>query len=88
MTSELSSVSIILVVAAPSLLFLMLLPTLLELRKPRDAGPRRIMDDLSWKAGVQGWPSNMRNMEKLEKFDAGLVVSLGKLFAVLPNLDS
>ncbi len=40
-------VAIIIVVGAPTLLGLMLLPTILELRKPSDAGPRLILPDFS-----------------------------------------
>lgn len=45
MTLELSLMLTLTVLGAPSLLLVMLLPTILELRKPKDAGPRLIMPD-------------------------------------------
>jgi hypothetical protein len=38
---------VILVFGTPLLLFFMLLPSFLELKKPKDAGPRLIMPDAS-----------------------------------------
>jgi hypothetical protein len=65
----------------------MLLPMVLELRRPCDAGPRQIMADMSGLVAVQGWQASLRDIKGFEKFDVVSVGSLGKLFAVLPSLE-
>ncbi len=45
MSLELSSMFTLMVLGAPGLLLVMLIPTLFEIRKPKDAGPRLIMPD-------------------------------------------
>jgi hypothetical protein len=71
-------------------IFIMLLPALLELKKPKDAGPRIIMDDVTINQHSQ-----MREMIPLasieeEKFrlDQTLVKKIAEVIAFLPNLDA
>ena len=45
MISDLSSTLAVVMLGTPVLLFVMLLPAILELKKPKDAGPRVIMTD-------------------------------------------
>jgi hypothetical protein len=87
MTADLFSLPVLLALALPGLMVCMLLPMILELRKPLDAGPRQIMADMSGLVAVQGWQASLRDIEGFEKFDAMSVGSMGKLFAVLPSLE-
>jgi len=65
----------------------MLLPALLELKKPKDEGPRIIMENVS---EVQTQIMRMipiANIENVQKFDSALIRPLAKIIAVLPNLE-
>jgi len=88
MSADLSSLATLLELALPTFLVCMLLPMVLELRKPRDAGPRQIMDDAYGLLAVQGWQASLRDIEGFEKFETMSVGSMGKLFAVLPSMES
>ena len=65
----------------------MFLPALLELKKPKDDGPRMIMGAIP---GV-----NMRlvrvipfvNMEDEQKFDRSLIQTLARIIEILPSLE-
>jgi len=65
----------------------MLLPALLELKKPKDGGPRMIMENVS---EVQTQIAHMipiANIENEQRFDSALIRPLAKIIAVLPNLE-
>jgi len=87
MVPILTSIITILVLGTPILILIMLLPALLELKKPKDAGPRMIMDNVS-EVPVQ----IMRvlpiiNIENEQKFDSTLIQTIAKIIEVLPSLD-
>jgi len=73
----------ILIIGVSVFSFIMLLPALLELKKPKDAGPRRIADKLP---GVQ--PILIVNLEEDYKFDQRLAAKILNVIAVLPNLET
>ena len=82
-----TSIIVILILGIPILILIMLLPALLELKKPKDEGPRIIMENVS---EVQTQIMRMipiANIESVQKFDSALIRPLAKIIAVLPNLE-
>lgn len=77
---------VILIFGAFTFILIMLLPAFLELKRPKDAGPRII-------AGcMPEMPSKTRaaiivNMERDEKFDQTLTKKIADILSVLPNLE-
>jgi hypothetical protein len=63
----------------------MFLPALLELRKPRDAGPRKIMEDTSGDRKLK-----IASMEETEEIDVdqAIVKRLSNILSALPNLEA
>jgi hypothetical protein len=62
----------------------MFLPALVELRRPKDAGPRRISEDFG-----QPFPQKLASMERTEqyKIDKALAKKILEIISVLPNLE-
>jgi hypothetical protein len=77
----------ILIVAAPAIILILFLPAIIELKKPKDRGPRMIMEvpevTLSL---VHVIP--ITNMEREQTFDSSLVQTMTKIMAVLPSLEA
>jgi hypothetical protein len=81
------STSLILIVGTPILVIIMFLPALLELRKPRDAGPRIIMEDVQGRlVGLSG-VAVIGNIEDEHRFDRSLLPRLLNAIEVLPCLE-
>jgi hypothetical protein len=81
---------VILIFGFSTLIFLMLLPALFELRRPKDAGPRKIMDGILAVQQFQlGRIISLVNVEE-EKLglDQVLVKKLADIIAFLPNLEA
>ena len=88
MIPNLTSIIAILILGIPILILIMLLPPLLELKKPKDGGPRMIMDNIS---EVQIQIMRMipiASIEDEQKFDSALIQPLAKIIEVLPGLDA
>ena len=67
-------------------ILVMFLPAFIELRKPKDAGPRRIEENVvSRKYAVQ-----LAAIERSEEFEADLVImkKVASILSVLPNLET
>ena len=87
MIQNLTSIIALLVVTTPILILVMFLPALLELKKPKDSGPRMIMGT---DPGV-----NMRllhvipfvSMEDEQKFDKSLIQTLAGIIEILPSFE-
>jgi hypothetical protein len=77
---------IMLILGVSTFTFIMLLPALLELKRPRDAGPRIIADDARL---TQPKIRSMLvvNVEEEQRFDQVLVKRIADVIAVLPNLE-
>ncbi len=88
MVLDLFSLTILLVLGLPVFLLIMLLPTVLELKKPKDAGPRLIMADISGVTTFVWHAPHLVNIEVEEKSDFRMLPAIGKLLMVLPNLDA
>lgn len=87
MIPNLTSITTILILGIPVLILVMLLPAILELKKPKDEDPRRIMDDIS-EAQIQIMRmTHIVNIESEQRFDRGIIQPLAKIIAVLPNLE-
>jgi hypothetical protein len=87
MIPNLTSAILLVVIGAPALILVMFLPALLELRRPRDRGPRMIMNDFH--GLLVGPPSvgAVLNIEEEQRFDQSLLRLLVKVTAVLPCLE-
>ena len=86
MVPNLSSIIALLLLGTPVLILIMLLPALVELKKPKDKGPRMIMDSIpEMQILVMSFP--IANIEEDQKFDISLLRSLAKIIEVLPSLE-
>jgi hypothetical protein len=86
MIPNLDQTLLFLLLGTPLLFILLLLPALLELRKPRDSGPRLIMDKLP-EFYVQSRVAAIANIEEEVKFEFSIIPKLTKIVEVLPNLE-
>lgn len=75
---------IMLILGASSFILLMLLPALVELKKPKDAGPRTIMND----APITQSQIPLANMEEEHKSNKKIINKIASIIATLPNLES
>lgn len=69
-------------------ILLLLLPALIELKRPRDAGPRTIMDNMSEIRPHLAKAALMMNVEEEQGFDQTLVKKIADIIAVLPSLEA
>lgn len=69
-------------------ILIMLLPALLELKRPKDAGPRVIMDNIILVRTQTRKATLMANLEEEQKFDQTLTKKIADVISVLPNLES
>ena len=87
MIPNLTSIIIILIVATPILVLIMFLPAILELKKPKDGGPRMIMGNIPEVKTRTVHIIHIANIEKEQKFDISLIQTMAKITEVLPNLE-
>jgi len=62
-------------------IIIMLLPAIIELKKPRDAGPKMLENN------EQHEISLLANIESDIKFDWAIVKRVAEIIAILPNLE-
>jgi len=79
---------IILILGVLSFIFVMLLPALLELKKPKDAGPSLLMYDVPVLQPQMRESILIVNVEEDHRFDQTLVKKIADIIAVLPNLEA
>lgn len=78
---------IMLILGVSTFIFIMLLPALLELKRPKDAGPRMIADDTNFtQPKIRNMP--IVNVEEEQGFDQILIKRIADVIAVLPNLEA
>lgn len=71
------------IVATPSLILIMFLPALIELKKPKDEGPRVIPNmNMSMTYFIP-----IANIEEEQKFDSSLIQTIAKIIMVLPSVE-
>lgn len=87
MIPNLTPIVVILIVATPVLILIMFLPAFLELKKPKDGGPRMIMRSIPEVKTRTVHPIHIANIEKEQKFDISLIQKIAKIIEVLPNLE-
>jgi hypothetical protein len=88
MTPALTSTITILILGLPTLILIMLLPTLLALKKPKNERPRTTADNISEAQTQTMRTTPITNIENEQKFDKTTIQPLAKIIAVLPNLEA
>jgi hypothetical protein len=84
-----TALAIVVAVGAPTLLGLMLLPTVLELRKASDAGPRLIMYNYSILSNLsQLTMAPIVDIEEQFKLNLVLVPVITEIIKTLPSIES
>jgi hypothetical protein len=80
---------ILLIVGTPMLIFALLLPTIIELKKPKDKGPRAIMAEFPESQTQTLWFSrlSMIGVEEEHNFDRSVIQSIAGIIEVLPSLE-
>jgi len=76
---------IVILVTTPALILIMFLPALIELKKPRDSGPRIITAESLDALITRFIP--IANIEDEQKFDNSLIQAIAKIVEVLPSLE-
>jgi hypothetical protein len=88
MITDFSSLFIISSIGAPVLILLMFLPTIVELRKPVDSGPRLILPAYSAVLSQKSIISSIVDVEGHHELDFILLPLVAKAVGVLPNLET
>lgn len=80
---------ILLIVGTPMLILALLLPTIIELKKPKDKGPRVIMSEFPEQQEQRLWFARLSIMgvEEEHSFDRSLIQSIAGVIEVLPSLE-
>ncbi len=74
---------VMMIFGASTFILIMFLPALLELKKPKDAGPRRIMEEVV----VYQHSERIDSMEVEFEVDRNIVRKVSEIISVLPNLE-
>jgi len=74
---------IVLILGVSTFIFIMLLPAFLELKKPKDAGPRTIMNNI---IAIPQLPTIME--DETTVLDQALRQKIASIIAFLPNLEA
>jgi hypothetical protein len=78
---------IIIIAATPALILLMFLPAFVELKKPKDCGPRMIpMENSAINLLITRFIP-FANIEDEQNFDSSLIQKMAKIVEVLPSLE-
>jgi len=81
------SAIIVIITATLALIIIMFLPAFLELKRPKDAGPRMIMGGIPELKVHMTRFIQITNMEDEQRFDSSLIQTMAKIIAVLPSLE-
>jgi hypothetical protein len=87
MISNLTSTIVMLITVTPVLILIMFLPAFIELKKPKDRGPRMIMEGLPEVNMHMVHFISIANIEDEQKFDSSLIQTMAKVISVLPSLE-
>ena len=87
MIPNLTSTIVMLITVTPVLILIMFLPAFIELKKPKDRGPRMIMEGLPEVNMHMVHFISIANMEDEQKFDSSLIQTMAKVISVLPSLE-
>lgn len=78
---------IMLILGVSTFIFIMLLPALLELKRPKDSGPRAIMDKIIVAQSQMRKTLLIVDVEEGQGFDKKLTKKIADIIAFLPNLE-
>ena len=78
---------IIIIITTPILVLIMFLPAFIELKKPKDGGPRMITAEIPEVNMCIMHFIPLANIENEQKFDRSLIQKMAKVIAVLPSLE-
>jgi hypothetical protein len=77
----------ILALGTPVLILILFLPAIVELKKPKDNGPRIISDQIPIARPATGSVFHLTNIEEEQKME-NLLLRLSKIIDFLPNLEA
>jgi hypothetical protein len=69
-------------------IFLMLFPAILELKKPKDAGPRTIIEEMLFQRFGLRVPMMDDSKEEVHMLDTATSGQIFEIISALPNLES
>ena len=78
---------ILIIITTPALILIMFLPAFLELKKPKDGGPRMITTEIPKVNLCMMHFIPLASIEDEQKFDRSLIQTMVKTIAVLPSLE-
>lgn len=88
MSSEMSPFFVTIALGTPIFMLVMFLPTLVELKKPKDAGPRLISSGFSPLPPKSSLPvSPLQDIERNQDREAKLSALFQNTLGFIPNLD-
>jgi hypothetical protein len=87
MISEMSFVFVTIALGTPIFIFVMFLPTLIELKKPKDAGPRLISSGFSPVSPKSSPVNSLLDIERNSERDAMLSALFQNTLGFIYNLD-
>jgi hypothetical protein len=83
---QISNTLFILTAIATITFLLMFLPAVIELKKPKDAGPRLINDNIA-KIRISTLKIPITNIEEEQKFDSQSTINIASFLYLIPNLE-
>jgi hypothetical protein len=84
---NLNSMITILVLGMPVLILILFLPAIVELKKPKDSGPRMITDRIPTARPATGSIFHLTNIEEEQRME-NMLLRLSKIIDFLPNLEA
>jgi hypothetical protein len=70
-------------------IFIMLLPALLELKRPKDAGPRVIMDNAPpSQSQIRKGTFLILDLEQEQRCDQAIIKKIADVIAILPSMET
>ena len=80
---------IVLIFGVSTFILIMLLPAFFELKRPKDAGPRRMMDNIVALHQFQlGQITSLINVEEEVGLDQAVIKKIIDIISFLPNLEA
>jgi len=80
---------IVLIFGVSTFILIMLLPAFFELKRPKDAGPRRMMDNIVALHQFQlGQITSLINVEEEAGLDQAVIKKMADIISFLPNLEA
>jgi hypothetical protein len=79
--------TILLLLGIPTVIAIVFIPTLLELKRPRDMGPRIIMEHFNGKPTEPHALNAILKIDDDHRLNQALLFSLGRVIEFLPSLE-